>query len=236
MKTAITLKADTFKYPTKEERRIINSLTPKIERFKAEYKSATIEILKKSSFETAVGAEDIYWWCNCANNRIGKLEETFVYVQTHYRREQEIKNEKFKDRHTDKILLDYFIELFYYYFFSTRDVIGQLLNICCNLKVKEYKMFLSEKFVERIQSKEIKSALTDFLNNTKSSYNIRNSFNHRFTPINHDFRAARNIIKDDNIISFYSAQELKNEIFVADIENLMNRLGCLMNKLVIEIK
>ena len=223
-------------YPTREERKKINKLIPKIDRFKIEYKSATIEILQDSTFETAIRSEDIYWWCNCLNNRLGRLTETFVYVQTHYLREQERNDEESQNIHTDKILLDYFIEIFYYYFFSARDILGQLLNIFCDLKIEEHKIFLNEKFVEKIKSKEIKSALTDFLNNTKDSYNIRNSFNHRFTPTHQDLRAKRNIIKEDKKISFYSAQEIKTETFVNDIENLMKHLGCLMNRLIKEIK
>lgn len=236
MSKTITLKADTFKYPTLEERRIISSLTPRIDRFNVEYKSATIEILGDFSLDSAIKGEDIYWWCNCINNRLGKLEETFVYVQTHYRRKQEIKKEKFEDRHTDKILLEYFIEIFYYYFFSTRDVIGQLLNIFCDLGIEEHKILLNEKFVEKIQSNEIKSALTDFLNNTKDSYNIRNSFNHRYTPTHQDFRAKRNVIKEANKISFYPAQVVRIETFVDDIESLMKHFGYLMNKLILQIK
>jgi hypothetical protein len=236
MGTTITLNSDTFKYPTREERKKIKKLIPKIDRLKVEYKSATIGILQDSSVETAIRSEDIYWWCNCLNNRLGRLTETFVYVQTHYLRGQEKKDEESQNLHTDKILLDYFIEIFYYYFFSARDVLGQLLNIFCDLKIEEHKIFLNERFVEKIRSKEIKNGLTDFLNNTKDSYNIRNSFNHRFTPTDKDFRAKMNIIKEGNKISFYSAQEVKVETFLGDIENLMKHFGCLMNKLTKEIK
>ena len=110
------------------------------------------------------------------------------------------------------------------------------MNIFCDLKIEEHKIFLNETFVEQIKSKEIKSVLTDFLNNTKDSYNIINSFNHRFTPTHQDLRAKRNIIRQDNKISFYSAQEIKLETFVKDMENLMKHLGCLMNVLIKEIK
>ncbi|MBB1151301.1 Cthe_2314 family HEPN domain-containing protein [Myroides sp. NP-2] len=236
MGETITLKADTFKYPTKEERRKINNIIPKIERFNVEYKSATIGILQNSSFETAIREEDIYWWCNCVNNRLGKMEETFVYVNTHYLRELEIKNDEAVNQYTDKLLLEYFIEIFYYYYFSTRDVIGQLLNVYCDLKLREDKIFLNEKFLEQIHTEEIKNALTDFLNNTKDSYNIRNSFNHRFTPINKDFRATKNVIKDGNTIKFYSAKDVKIEVFIADIESLMKHFAHLTQKLVLEIK
>lgn len=138
MRTRITLMSDSFKYPTKVEREKIRKLTPSIDRFKVEYKSATIGILKNFSVEEAIRSEDIYWWCNCFNNRLGKLTETNIFLQTHYLR---VKVEKDKDPqniYTDKILLDYFIEIFYYYFFSARDVLGQVLNIYYDLKVEEW--------------------------------------------------------------------------------------------------
>ncbi len=236
MGTTITLKSNSFKYPTKGERKRINNQTPKIKRFNVEYKSAAIEILSDSSFETAIRGEDIYWWCNCLNNRLGKLTETYIYVQTYYQRQQENNEEKSQNVHTDKILLDYFIEIYYYYFFSSRDVLGQLLNIFYDLKNKEHKIFLNEQFVSEIKSKEVRNGLNDFLDNTKDSYNIRNSFNHRFTPTLQDFRAERNVVKKDNRIDFYSAKEIKIETFLNDTENLMKHLECLMNILVKEIK
>ena len=236
MENTITLSSDTFKYPTKEERKKVGEFIPKINRLKIEYKSATIEILQDSTFENAVRNEDIYWWNNCLDNRLGKLTETRVYVQTHFLRIQEGASHKSINSKTDRILLDYYIEIFYYYFFSTRDVMGQLLNIVCDLEIEEHKIFLNETFVEKIKSTKIKGALSDFLKNTKDSYNIRNSFNHRFTPTHQDFRAKRNIIKEDNKISFYSAKEVKVETFILDIENLMKHLSYLMDELREEIK
>lgn len=78
MKKTIKAKANTFRYPSLEERQKINSITSKIERLNIEYKSATINILQNSPFETAIKDEDTYWWCNCLNNRIGKMEETYL--------------------------------------------------------------------------------------------------------------------------------------------------------------
>lgn len=235
MGTKVTLKSDSFKYPTKEERKRINSQMPKTRQFKVKFKSATIEIFKESSFETAIRGEDIFWWCNCLNNRLGKLNETYIYVQTHYQRKLENQTEESENIRTDKLLLDYYIEIFYYYFFSTRDVLGQLLNNFYDLKIEEHKIFLNEHFVSKIKSREIKNELTDFINNTKDSYNIRNSFNHRFTPTLKDFRAERNIKRENNEILFYSAKEIEIETFLNDIENLMKNLERLTNVLAKEI-
>lgn len=236
MRNEIILKSGTFKYPTKEERNKIKKFIPEINRLKIDYKSATIEILRASTFEKAIRNEDIYWWNNCLDNRLGKLTETYIYIRTHFLRLQSSDIQKLKNKHTEKILLDYYIEIFYYYYFSTRDILGQLLNLIYELKIEEHKIFLSEKNVEKIKNRKMKDALSDFLSNTKDSYNIRNSFNHRFTPTQQDFRAKKNIIKANNRISFYSAQEIQFETFVDDTENLMKYLGCLMNVLSKEIK
>ena len=174
-----TLKADTFKYPSKEERKKINKSTPKINRLKFDYKSSIIAILQGTSLENAIRNEDIPFWNNCLDNRLGKLTETYVYVQTHFKRFQQ----KSANENTDAILLDYYIEIFYYYYFSARDVLGQLLNVVYDLKSEEHEIYFNNKFIEKINFTIIKEALLEFLRETKDSYKIRNFFNHRFTPI-----------------------------------------------------
>ncbi|MCH5716437.1 Cthe_2314 family HEPN domain-containing protein [Niabella hibiscisoli] len=236
MNKTITLKADTFKYPTKEERKKINQVISEVKNIEVDYKSATIAILENEPFENAIKSEDIYWWSNCLTNRLGKLRETYVYVQTHFLRTKEDVSKESLNSYTDKILLDYYIEIFYYFYFSSRDVLGQLINLVEDLKIEENKIFLNEKFVEKVKTSKTKEALNDFLNNTKDSYKIRNSFNHRFTPTHIDNRATKNITKEDNTIGFNIPAEIEIETFIDDIENLMNQISSLMNILSKEIK
>ncbi len=236
MKNTITLKADSFHYPTLEERRKIKEYKPKIDRLTVEHKPASLEILGGSDYNSAVRSEDIYWWCECLNNRLGKMDETFVYVLTHYFRLKENTSGETTNNHTEKILLDYYIEIFYYYFFSTRDVLGQFLNIFYDLKVAEDKIFLNSDFIKKISSEKIKNALTVFLHNTKDSYQIRNSFNHRFTPTQQDLRAKTTITKADQRICFSSAKDVEIGVFITDIEILMKNLSYLMSELKEELK
>lgn len=72
--------------------------------------------------------------------------------------------------------------------------------------------------------------LKKFLENTKDSYNIRNAFNHRFTPIHIDNRAKKIITKQEKAISFGTAEEIHNEDYISDIENLMKYFSILMNE------
>lgn len=236
MNKKIILKSDTFKYPTKEERIEIGKVINQIPRFNIKYKPSIIRIMKDNRVDDAIRMEDIYWWNNCLENRLGKVEQTYVFVNTHYNRHLQSIFDNLEDNHTDKLLLDYFIEIFYYYFFSSRDILAQLLNLFYNLKIAENKIFLNEKFVEKMSSIKTKEALYDFLKETKDSYNIRNTFNHRFTPTQMDSRAKQNIVKEDNKLGFHSPKEVKTEMFIEDIKGLINHLGKLMSKLNNEIK
>jgi len=51
-------------------------------------------------------------------------------------------------------------------FFSTRDVLGQLINLVCNLGFEEHQIYFNEKFIKKIQSDKIKQILSNFLNKT----------------------------------------------------------------------
>lgn len=231
MKKNVTLKANSFKYPTKEERIQFNKKVPKINRLNFEYKSAFFQIINRSPFDDAVRNEDIYWWNQCLNNRIGKLTQSYIYTLTHY--------ERFKGdltKKTDEILFDYYLEIFYYYFFSTRDVLAQLLNLIFNLKVSENRLYFNKKFAEKIPHKKIQGYLVDFIDKTGHSVGIRNSFNHRFTPNQPDNRAWTNITKKERTIGFNNAKEIDLEQFISDIENLMDHFAELMNRLDKEIR
>lgn len=236
MSKSIILKANTFQYPTKEERKIIRGIIPKIKRLRVDYKPVFVEILKNEPFESVVKNEDVYWWVNCVNNRLGKLTETYVNTKTHFLRLQENRAFESENHYTDEVLLDHYIEIFYYYYFSTRDVLAQLINVSEELENKENRIFLNAKFLDSISNKEIKNALTVFLNKTKDSYDIRNAFNHRFTPTHMDNRAKKNVIKENESINFFYPTKINDEVFIDDIDSLMKQLSDLMNILYLEIK
>ncbi|WP_018614894.1 Cthe_2314 family HEPN domain-containing protein [Segetibacter koreensis] len=229
MKTEIILKSDSFSYPTKAERKEIKKRIPKISRLDIAYISAFIDFIENSEIENAITKEDIYWWNNCLNNRIGKLNETYIYTATHYQRLERSKLHEGNQKHTDKVLFEYYVEIFYYYFFSTRDVLGQLLNIMFDLRIDETKIHLNQNFIDKIKSENIRFELKKFLENTRDSYNIRNAFNHRFTPIHRDNRAKKIITKQEKSISFGTAEEIHIEDYISDIENLMKHLSILLN-------
>ncbi len=143
MKTEIILESDSLSYPTKDERKEIEKRIPKINRLDFNCTSAFIDFLESSHIENAIRKEDIYWWNNCLNNRIGKLNETYIYTVTHHQRLERSTLQEGSQKHTDRILFEYYVEIFYYFFFSTRDVFGQLLNIIFDLRIDETKIHLN---------------------------------------------------------------------------------------------
>lgn len=226
-KKTIILPADSFNYPTANERKEMKDNFLKIERLDIKYESAFFSILDDNPFELAIRKEDIYWWNNCLNNRIGKLSETLIYASTHFERLQ--KGVLVKD--TEEILFDYYSEIFYYYYFSTRDVLAQLLNLIFDLGLNPNKIYFNENFINNISDNEIQEYLRTFLSNTRDSYDIRNAFNHRFTPNQKDNRASTNIIKTDDTISVFTPKERSNNEIYDEIKHLQRSLSKLMNDL-----
>lgn len=226
-KNKVILKANSFKYPTEEERLRIKHKMPTIKRLTLDYQSTFVQIMNSTPYEEAVKNENVYWWNNCLDNRIGKLSQTYIYLSTHYERFQH--NEL---NQTDWFLFDYYLEIFYHYFFSTRDVLAQLLNIHFDLKMPEDKIFFNKTFALKLKpyEEQLSEAAELFIKETGEAYNFRNAFSHRFTPTLKDNRTSP-ILEQTDTISF---EQLNNNdpdmiINMKRSSDLMNSLSELMN-------
>lgn len=228
MKKRIVLKSNSFTYPTQIENQEIDRQIPKIYRLNIEHKSAFMNYLKSQNIHKAIKEEDIYWWNLCLNNRFGKLEQTYGYVVTHYKRLKEYEILNSENVYTENFLFDYYTEIFYYYYFSSRDILGQLLNSLFEIEYDESKIYFNETFIKKISNEKIKEDSLEFLSLTSDSYKkYRNAFNHRFTPNLIDNRAKMTtIIKDSgNEINFGTAKEISKSEFYNDIHKLMEILS-----------
>lgn len=228
MKKRIVLKSDSFTYPTKAENQAINKQMPKIYRLNIEHKSAFMNYWKSQNIHKAIKEEDIFWWNLCLNNRFGKLEQTYGYVITHYKRFKEFEISKAENVYTEDFLFDYYTEIFYYYYYSSRDILGQLLNSLFEIEDDESKIYFNEKFIKKISNEKIKEDSLEFVRLTSDSYKkYRNAFNHRFTPNQIDNRAKMTTIIKDNgkEIGFGTAKEISKSDFYDDIHKLMEILS-----------
>lgn len=235
MRSTRILKSESFSYPTKEERKSFNKEIPKITRLNPEYKSALINFLENKKIYDAINEEDIYWWNLCLNNRYGKLTQTYLYLLTHYNRFKKFELEDNENKYTEDVLYDYYVEIFYYYFYSVRDIFGQLINVLYKLELNEDKIYLNKSFINKIPDNKIRVTFEEFLNSTSESYkNFRNAFNHRFTPTQKDNRAKTSIsISDDEKeIGFGFEKEISKDEFFEDCKKLMNQLSILTKNFV----
>lgn len=231
MKKKIILNSGSFSYPTTEERKLYSDEIPKITRLNFEYKSAFLNLVENSEVYNAINEEDIYWWNVCLNNRFGKLNETFLYLLTHYDRFKRFDLDANENKFAEDFLYEYYVEIFYYYFFSVRDVLGQLINVLYQLGEKEDRIYLNKSFTKRIPDEKVKLFFQDFIDSTSGSYkHFRNAFNHRFTPTQKDFRAVKtiSISVDKKIISVGSEEQISKDDFYDDSKRLMNHLSNLM--------
>lgn len=227
----IILKADSFNFPSKKERIKISREIPTLKMFQVKYKSAFFNIINRTKeHEDAIIEEDIFWWNDCLNNRIWWLTESYTFAITHFNRYQIN-----KELLTDKLLFEFFLENFYYYYFSTRDILAQLLNLIFRLNPTSEKIHFNQNFINKISNSRVKNHLQTFYEETYSKYETRNAFTHRFTPILIDNRASTNIKKEGNKTGFNNAKQIDYQIFVDEIEIMMNSLEKLLNNINTEI-
>jgi hypothetical protein len=230
MKKTIILEAKSFSYPTKEENLLLNNYIPTFNKFEIKYNPAIESYLNNINIDESIRKEDIYWWNNCFENRLNKMLQTYGYVLTHYNRLSNKNNENFNEN-TEKLLLNYYIEIFYYYFSSTKEVLAHFFNSYFNMKLEEKKFFLSKYLIENIPNDIIKKELKYFLEKTLQSQEIRNAFTHRFTPTLIDNRAKKTVILTENSVSFYSPKEVSSEDFLEDIKSIVLDFSNLINNI-----
>lgn len=225
----IVLKSEDYKYPTKIERDTVDNEYPKIEKF--EFSNGNI--FDDKSFIESKRTHDLFWWNNCLINRFGKLCESFIFLKSNFNRGVEDNMSKCtSDNILNNVLFDYYSEIFYYYFFSTRDVIAQVINVFFRIYDKEDNLYLNKKFIDKITDNNTKNCLISFFKTTKNSSDFRNGFAHRYTPNLSDFRP--NLFNDENgyeFIGFGSSEIVKPQEIVNDIKESLNSLAKLMSDL-----
>lgn len=238
---SIIIESDQFKYPTKEERSEIEKTIPKLHCFDFEYRSEVESILiKKMTYKEASNNGNLYWWDNCLKNRIGKLRETFIYTLTNYNRgfsDEDHSKEQDKCRIVNGILFEYYAEIFYYYFFSTRDIIAQIIRLYYNIDINEEKLHFNYTFIKKIKDTTAKELSNSFIETTKKASEYRNASAHRFTPTLKDYRSVISenngkssliigggkIITSKEIVDNINGSINSLSVFLEELSNAMNK-------------
>jgi hypothetical protein len=232
IKHSITIKSSDYKYPTTEERARVRAESRLLSPFGFEYNSE-IKMLFEDNLpsEEVKRISDLYEWDMCLLNKLGKLSETNVLLRTSYQRGQveQIEIEKA----INDYLFDYYTEIYYFYFFSARDLIAQIINVFYKLKIQDKDVDF-RKLVQNQDLLFINDILTDFHTATKKTNDIRNSFTHRF-PSNYPDRRV-NIINNNGRIAYGFGSEtvITPKDLIENIIESHNRLADLIMKLKVE--
>ncbi len=214
----IILRADDFKYPSLEEKRIASKFFPKFSNFGFENDIEIISILERNKTISETNrANNLYWWDFCLQNKLAKLNNSYINTITNYNRCIPEKTSEYeKINYINRIQFDFYAETFYYFLFSARDIILQILNIYYNIGLEEYKVN-SKMIMSKISESKIVTLIERFSNDLETASDIRNGFTHRF-PINQpDYRTKLSDNNGNEMLSFGSGNTTMPKEIVSNI-------------------
>lgn len=231
MEEYITIQPKDYRYPTKREFIKFLKKCPKLEIFNFKYEHPLELLMKRTSMNEVSRLGNLYWWDNCLLYRLEKVRDSYIYTLTNYYRG--FPEDYTKSTHNQLInhfQFNYYAEIFYYYYFSTRDIIAQILNFYYVLGIDEFKVHFNKVFITKIIDQSVKNILMEFEGETKNANDYRNGFTHRYTPNLPDNRSV--IVRDNKELHFGAGQHIESEKI---IENINNSITTLSN-LILELK
>lgn len=235
-KEHVILRAKDFKYPNKEEFIMFHNRCPKLEIFGFEHNHPLALIVNdRIPMNEASRLSNLYWWDNCLINRFEKVCHTYVFTLTHFSRG--FSDDWRKNTHNqaiNHIMYEYYAEVFYYYFFSARDIIAQILCSYFSVGLTENAISFNQTFLNSIKDQSVNSLLRKFDEETKDSKEFRNGFTHRYTPNIPDHRSV--ISEDNRSLSFGGGNFTQSEGMMDNIDKSLNSLSDLMTQLKVIIK
>jgi hypothetical protein len=227
------LKSKYYKYPSKSEKEGTKHSIPTFYYFNIPYVNEMHLFLEgKVTIEEASRRNHIYHWNIHLKNRLGKLRETYWYLIILYQRGFSDDYKKCNDEElVNKVQFSYYGEIFYYLFFSTRDVLGQFINSLYGLGIEEENLKFSIKSFEKIEDEIVKSGIYDFLKETKMANNYRNGFTHRFPIDTPDRRTLVDHSEDKTFISRKTGSFVTSSELIENMTEVLNSLKSLLNKI-----
>lgn len=232
-RNTITLRTDDFKYPSLEERRIASENFPNFSNFGFEHKHEIISILEKNKTLSETNkAINLFWWDNCLQNKLARLNNAYINTITNFNRGiPETTSEFEKENHLNKIQFDFYVETLYYFLFSTKDIILQILNIYYNIGLKEYELSFFKKIKKGISDSKLVTLLEKFNSGLKPASDIRNRFTHRF-PINQpDYRTNLSDNNGNEMLSFGSGNTTTPKEIISNIDESLIVLADFLEQL-----
>jgi hypothetical protein len=232
VKQKFVIKVENLRYPTKEEIKYANSQCPQFSNFDFKYQNSFFSILDGKKIEEAAIIENLHWWDNILLNRFGSLRGAYFDALTHYRRGFPEEHHECNDiENVNRILFDSNAEIFYYFFFVSCDVIGQILRLSLKLDINERKLHFNDVLLKKLPVGGLRDVIKTFFEKTEMTRKYRNSFTHRFPPNYPDFRVITSVKEGRNTLSAGSGVYTKPSVILKNIEESLFALSKLMDEL-----
>lgn len=228
------LKRENYHFPSVEEMKFFDEKTPNLKAFDFKPFSALISVLNKEvAMEEAKRLEDLNSWYVVFSNRLLKLRETYMYLSIYLERGfPDNPNKCDEEEIIDYANFNYYSEVFYYYFFSTRDVLAQILNVFYDIGLLEDERRFNKKIYKAISHAKVKIVLANFKAKTSSASENRNSLAHGF-PINEpDYRSSLSIDRKNKTF-LKGSGKMKSSV---EIKNNIDFIWKELDALIIELK
>ena len=230
-KEQIILKAEEFQYPTKEEKKHAFSLLPEFHNYGFKFKNSLFLILDGKKINESAILENLHWWDNVLLNRFGSLRNAYVNVVTHYARGFPEEYQKCsKIENINRFMFDSNVEIFYYFFFVSCDVIAQILRLQLNPKIDERNVHFNDRFLKSLPEGELRNFSRIFFKNTKVARDYRNSFAHRFPPNHPDFRVSVSSENGSEILNAGAGSYAKPGEIITNINESLSHLSLFMTE------
>jgi phage pi2 protein 07 len=194
---SIIIKADEFKYPTRDEIKKLKLERPRLNTFGFPYVYEMIELLDRINGMADVARRShLHWWDHCLANRLGSLNHAYITALVHYNRglPDDIKDYQY-EHFVNRTQFSYYGETYFYFFISVRDTIAQLINVYFSMGISENKLFINEEFYKKIPDQNVKNLFVQFMTDTKLTSEFRNGLAHRFLLTQPDYRPSINYDK-----------------------------------------
>lgn len=226
----IILKASSFKYPSKDELRLVDKKGFNLKVFDFGFEGLMTSILELNKpLKIAHKENSLNEWNRCLLNKIGKLSRTYSLAVVNFNRGIPERGQKFLKKHElNRIQFEYYCEIFYYFFFSTTDIIGQILNTHYDLGLKENGVQFKKL---KLGEESVQILLDNFTKETSLANTYRNSFTHRY-PLNlPDYRTSLEIKDNRHILGAGIGTVISPNEFISNMKSSLESLSSLLSGL-----
>ncbi|WP_067151353.1 Cthe_2314 family HEPN domain-containing protein [Pseudotamlana agarivorans] len=231
-----TIKNKFYKYPSLEEGLNQTKFIPNYECFLFKRINSITSVLNGDLETDEVNRRNnLDNWNRVLTNKLFKLHETELFLRVHFERGIQDNIIKSNEKElVDGIQFQYFVEIYYYFYFSCLDILAHILNCFYNLKFKEHKIGFKEELLNKIHNDDIKDLLNEFNSSIKNTREYRNHFTHKFPKNENDSRTNLSHSDGRNMIHISMGNRVKNEEFLKNIEGSSKSLKILLDKLKLE--